>query len=121
MSFDKTKTDAEWRAELSPEQFRILREHGTEQAFSGEFWDNQTALGSDPISVTSFFPISACWPLQKGDGNCQSMPQRGRTAEWDGAAAISGLTLKTVAESMLSGLSVQFFPTISKVGTAPAR
>jgi peptide-methionine (R)-S-oxide reductase len=31
------KTESEWRAELDPEQYRILREKGTEAAFSGEY------------------------------------------------------------------------------------
>ena len=31
------KTDAEWRAQLSPDEYRILRQKGTEAPFSGEF------------------------------------------------------------------------------------
>ena len=34
------KTDAEWRAQLTPEQYRVTRTHGTEPAFCGGLWDH---------------------------------------------------------------------------------
>ena len=34
------KTEAEWKAELSPEQYQVLRGKGTERAFTGKYWNN---------------------------------------------------------------------------------
>ena len=38
-----TKSDAEWRQSLTPEQYRVLRRHGTERAFTGEYHDSKDA------------------------------------------------------------------------------
>jgi peptide-methionine (R)-S-oxide reductase len=36
----KKKTSAEWKKELNPLQYEVLREKGTEQAFTGDYWNN---------------------------------------------------------------------------------
>lgn len=63
-----TKTDAEWRAVLSPQQFRVLRQSGTEAPNSGEY--NKT-----PPSATGVYECVGCsQPLYKGstkfNSNC---------------------------------------------------
>ncbi len=39
-SYPVEKTDAQWRAELDANQYRVARQAGTEPAFSGQYWDH---------------------------------------------------------------------------------
>jgi peptide-methionine (R)-S-oxide reductase len=63
------KTDAEWRAELTPEQYKVMREHGTERAFSGALWDNHAkgtyvcaGCGLAAYSSETKFESGTGWP-----------------------------------------------------------
>src|SRR5436190_17392120 len=42
MAYNVEKTDEQWREELSPEEYAVLRKAGTERAFTGEYTDTET-------------------------------------------------------------------------------
>jgi peptide-methionine (R)-S-oxide reductase len=67
--YEVTKTEAEWRALLTPEEYHILREQGTERAFSGKYWDHHEkgiyvcrACGKELFSSDTKFDSGTGWP-----------------------------------------------------------
>ncbi|MGA5321542.1 peptide-methionine (R)-S-oxide reductase MsrB [Streptomyces seoulensis] len=69
MAYDVEKTDEQWRAELSPAEYTVLRQAGTEPAFTGEYTDTKTegvyscrACGADLFTSDTKFASHCGWP-----------------------------------------------------------
>ena len=69
MSDKVERPEADWRERLTAEQYRVLREKGTERAFSGEYWDNHekgrylcAGCGEELFRSDEKFDSGTGWP-----------------------------------------------------------
>ena len=69
MATEIIKTDAEWQEELTPEQYQVLRQAGTERAFTGRYWDCHddgvyrcAGCGAELFDAGTKFESGSGWP-----------------------------------------------------------
>jgi len=69
MTYEVTKTDEQWRAELTPQEYAVLRQAGTERPWTGEYNDTRTAgvyscraCGNELFTSDTKFDSHCGWP-----------------------------------------------------------
>ncbi|MFO1351407.1 MAG: peptide-methionine (R)-S-oxide reductase MsrB [Gammaproteobacteria bacterium] len=74
------KTDAEWKAQLSPQQYHVTREKGTERAFTGDYHNSKTrgmyrcvCCGAELFDSSTKFDSGTGWPSFWAPANSENV------------------------------------------------
>ncbi len=77
------KSDQEWRAQLSPEEYEVTRRAGTERAFTGRYWDEKrkgmyrcVGCGTELFSSDTKFDSGTGWPSFTEPANLEHVELR---------------------------------------------
>ena len=80
------KTEAEWQQQLTPEQYRVARKHGTERAFTGEYHNSKeegiyrcVGCGAPLFGSETKYDSGTGWPsfwAPEGEGNVETQEDR---------------------------------------------
>ena len=69
MNYPVSRSDAEWRESLTPEEYHVLRQAGTERPYTGEYWDSHAegvyacrACGAELFTSDTKFESHCGWP-----------------------------------------------------------
>lgn len=83
------KSEAEWKAQLTSEQFRVTRKKGTERAFTGEYWDNHRAglyrcvcCGTPLFDAATKFESGTGWPSFTAPVAAQNVREESDDSMW---------------------------------------
>ena len=78
-----SKSDSDWKGKLTPEQYRVMRERGTEPAFTGNYWNEHAggmykcaACGTELFSSDAKFDSGTGWPSFTKPANLEHVELR---------------------------------------------
>ena len=117
----KIKTEAEWKNELTPARYRVMREGGTEPAFTGEYWNTKDkgkylcgVCGNELFSSDAKFDSGTGWPRHQIEHcNAQAAFLRKTPVEKDNVPSSHPSPTIGVVESEVLG-SVRGWPSFSE-------